>query len=793
MEPIPPKSPSGLEIDKEDVKKGYDGLGDYMVHKRAKLMDQQQDYPIKGRLFSGLRFHVNGYTDPPASVLKELVITQGGVYEQYYTHQPDIYMLATHLPKAKIDKMTENQVVLKPDWVTDCIAAGKLLDISSYRLYSTTEKHENEISAYYKPADKQSGRTTASDPNFVQNFYKSSRLHHLSTWREDLKQYAKELMQAKADEAEGDAPEFHPQWIMHIDMDCFFASVNTRNRPDLDGKPVGISHSAAIVGKEGSSSDLASVNYEARKHGINNGMYTRRALELCPDLVILPYDFEAYQQVAHELYRIFAKHAVVLQAVSCDEAFIGVDCGDDEVETLAQTIRDEIFETCRCCASIGIGENILLSRLATKRAKPNGQFRVKPEDTRRFMAEQRLSDLPGVGPSISGKLAEQGWSLCKDLDGVHVERVQAILGPKLGKSVYEHAQGIDYRQLDSGQQRKSVGTEISWGVRFEREDQLDSFLAELGREVMSRLSAVGPNLTTRKLQVKLMKRQVDAPEPGKRLGRGFCDSLHKTVTLTRKPSAESLAEEAKKAIQSYEVPIEEIRGIGIFLVNLEEEKKTFDWSSVAAKPIADRLSAKDSYLVARGFDPLVFGELDPSVQEDLLREWGFYTDTVSPRRNVPVTPVKRKTAPAKKKSPSKNTTKNVVTLTQLFKPKKAAVTGLGRDELVEMGIDPDFYEALPDCIKSEVIDEHRGSSTKTAHCTHEAIEILDSSQASISTSPTEDPTDWKGIKALLEVRDFERVAQVLADVKYRSNGQELIEKAQEWFQEHVGGRLFLGQ
>src|SRR5690606_11391857 len=121
-----------------------------------------------------------------------------------------IIMLATHLPKAKTDKLSANQIVLKPNWVLDCIKEGKRLSYDSYRLL-------------------QPGRNSANDPNFVQNFYKSSRLHHLSTWREDLKQYARQLMTNKesVDIFAG------PNYIFHVDMDCFFASVSARDKPEL--------------------------------------------------------------------------------------------------------------------------------------------------------------------------------------------------------------------------------------------------------------------------------------------------------------------------------------------------------------------------------------------------------------------------------------------------------------------------------------------------------------------------------------------------------------------------------
>lgn len=135
-----------------------------------------------------------------------------------------------------------------------------------------------------------------------------------------------------------------------------------------------------------------------------------------------------------------------------------------------------------------------------------------------------------------------------------------------------------------------------------------------------------------------------------------------------------------------------------------------------------------------------------------------------------------------------------MTLTQLFQVKsKKPSMDLSRDELVEMGVDPDFYEALPDCIKLEVLQEHRG--TKPTEKLVEPIEILETSQDCPSTEDIEDMENeelsWERIRELLKLRDFERVSHLLTEVKGEEGGDELIEKTQDWFKEHVGGQLFL--
>ena len=201
---------------------------------------------------------------------------------------------------------------------------------------------------------------------------------------------------------------------MHVDMDCFFASVSLRNRPELQGVPIAVAHSNHSAGH----SEISCVNYSARRTGIHAGEWSAsakskcaatethnaaiRVLNLrpvvatapmhavvapsappsfacrCPDLVVIPYEFDAYQEVSERVYSIFLRHTALVQPLSCDEAYLDVStCGDAEAE--AAQMRREILAETGCTASIGIGPTLLAARMATKKGKPNGMFRVRPE------------------------------------------------------------------------------------------------------------------------------------------------------------------------------------------------------------------------------------------------------------------------------------------------------------------------------------------------------------------------------------------------------------------------------
>lgn len=103
------------------------------------------------------------------------------------------------------------------------------------------------------------------------------------------------------------------------------------------------------------------------------------ALCRCPDLVVIPYEFDAYHEVSEAIYRILLQHAPVVQPMSCDEAYLDITGVCDDPVRLAEELRTKILEATKCNASVGIGPSILLANMATRKAKPNGVFRIQVE------------------------------------------------------------------------------------------------------------------------------------------------------------------------------------------------------------------------------------------------------------------------------------------------------------------------------------------------------------------------------------------------------------------------------
>ncbi|KAL3677374.1 hypothetical protein R1sor_027322 [Riccia sorocarpa] len=412
-------------------------------------------------------------------------------------------------------------------------------------------------------------RSSLTDAHFVENFFKRSRLHFIGTWRTRYQSLASSFgkdgaLKSKDREMMEASTEGKPM-IIHLDMDCFFVSVVVRNRPDLVNKPVAVCHSDSDKG----TAEISSANYPARSYGIKAGMFVRSAKALCPDLKIVSYDFAGYEEVADKVYNILHHHCSKVEAVSCDEAYLDVSGHPDPVD-LASRIRQEIFAATRCTASAGIAENLLLARLATKRAKPNGQYHLKSNEVRQFMAALPVEELPGVGWALQEKLHSLKLFTCSDLLCLSKDTLQKQFGTKTGNMLWSFAQGIDDREVQLVQERKSVGAEVNWGVRFESADDAQNFLVNLSNEVAARLQSAGT--CGRTITLKIKKRKENAGEPPKYLGHGLCDNLSRSETLGfSTSSADVLLRIGRQLYASLHIEPEDVRGMGLQVSRLESK------------------------------------------------------------------------------------------------------------------------------------------------------------------------------------------------------------------------------
>uniref|UniRef100_A0A0E0Q1X9 DNA repair protein REV1 n=2 Tax=Oryza rufipogon TaxID=4529 RepID=A0A0E0Q1X9_ORYRU len=374
---------------------------------------------------------------------------------------------------------------------------------------SSTGSHLS-LDSLDRNATKSSSRThsTLTDPNFVENYFKYSRLHFIGTWRNRYRKRFSNLLGDKSSKGNRDHSGKN-NTIIHIDM---------------------------------------------------AGMFVREAKARCPHLMIVPYDFDAYGEVADQFYGILHKYCSKVQALSCDEAFLDMtECLHDNPEEVTQKIRNEIF---------GISGNMLIARLATRSAKPNGQCFISSEKVDGYLNTLSIKALPGIGHTVSDKLKSKEVEYCGQLRNIPKESLHKDFGKKIGDMLWNYCRGIDHSVVEAVQETKSVGAEVNWGVRFNDNKDAENFLVNLSKEVCLRLEGCG--VQGRTITLKLKTRRKGAGEPIKFMGCGDCETVSRSMTIAgATDNPVTLQRIAKQLFSSFCVDVKEVRGVGLKISRLE--------------------------------------------------------------------------------------------------------------------------------------------------------------------------------------------------------------------------------
>jgi DNA polymerase IV len=249
-----------------------------------------------------------------------------------------------------------------------------------------------------------------------------------------------------------------PRKIIHIDMDAFFASVEQRDDPSLRGKPV-------AVGGMGERGVVAAASYEARVFGVRSAMASAKARRLCPDLIFVPHRFEVYRHVSRQIREIFLDYTPLVQPLSLDEAYLDVTenlKGIGSATHIAEEIRARIREVTGLTASAGVSYNKFLAKIASDVNKPDGICVITPAQGPDFAAALLVRKFYGVGPATAGKMEKLGIVLGRDLRDRSREFLDRHFG-KAGGYYYWASRGIDHRAVNPNQERKSIGSETTFG------------------------------------------------------------------------------------------------------------------------------------------------------------------------------------------------------------------------------------------------------------------------------------------------------------------------------------------
>ncbi|KAF1810733.1 DNA repair protein [Eremomyces bilateralis CBS 781.70] len=559
-------------------------------------------------------------------------------------------------------------------------------------------------------ADPRIRKSTVVNPGFLEQYYRESRLHHLSTWKAELKSQLQAAAQkaSQSPKRKQKSTAGSRRYILHVDFDSFFAAVSLKKHPQYKDKPAVVAHG------QGSSSEIASCNYPARKFGIKNGMWMKRAMELCPNLQILPYDFPGYEEASRAFYDAIIVTGGVVQSVSIDEALLDVtamcveESGSDgrhmtaesiyreqaKADDLAQQLRDTVKTSTGCDVSVGIGGNILLAKVALRKAKPAGQCQIRPEEVLRILGELEVQSLPGVAWSIGGKLEDLGAKSVKDLRDLSKEKLVTALGPKTGEKLYEYARGIDRSEVGEVVVRKSVSAEVNWGVRFENQQQVDEFIENLCGELHKRL--LKEQVKGRQLTLKIMKRSANAPlDPPKHLGHGKCDTSNKSVALgVTTNSPDILTGEVLSMLKSMGFPPGELRGIGVQMTKLEPLKPPGPSGQDASSQ--KRLQ----------FKPLTSHPAKTAASNDPIQD-----DPITPRKPR----YEEDFATPTKQSAEDKEIKSAARLFTSGSPSKKRLNTAGTQFIMPTQVDPEVLAELPEDIRSKLTKTKEADYAPAAH------------------------------------------------------------------------------
>jgi DNA polymerase-4 len=284
--------------------------------------------------------------------------------------------------------------------------------------------------------------------------------------------------------------------ILHVDMDAFYASVATRERPDLQDVPV-------IVGG-GYRGVVLSANYLARQYGVRSAMTSTRARRLCPHAVFLAPDYDTFSTVSTAVMETFRRVTPLVEVLSLDEAFLDVRGSVRRLGSpvlIAEELRARIHDEQGITCSVGVAGSVSVAKLASRRAKPDGVVVVAPEEVTSFLHPLDVGELYGVGEKTRAMLHRLGLVRVGDVAHTPLRTLQRAVGDALGRQLHDLSWGSDRREvvagtatafgLGGGQPDKSMGAQETFGRDTDDREVVLREMLKLTAKVAGRMRVAG--------------------------------------------------------------------------------------------------------------------------------------------------------------------------------------------------------------------------------------------------------------------------------------------------------------
>ncbi|WP_160154019.1 DNA polymerase IV [Microbulbifer sp. ALW1] len=287
--------------------------------------------------------------------------------------------------------------------------------------------------------------------------------------------------------------------IIHCDCDCFYASVEMRDDPNLRGRPI------AVGGASDRRGVISTCNYEARSFGVRSAMPTAQAKKLCPDLIVVPGNMKKYREVSAQIREIFLSYTDFIEPLSLDEAFLDVTDSphcNGSATLIAREIRARVEKELQITISAGVAPNKFLAKIASDWQKPNGLTVINPDAVEDFTLRLPVNKIHGVGRVTAEKMHRQGIRTCSDLRRFSLIELVQKYG-KFGERLYQLCRGIDNRPVSGDGSRKSVSVEHTFTQDLhEKEKWLEEMTTLYGR-LHERLEQLGDRYAISSAVVKI--------------------------------------------------------------------------------------------------------------------------------------------------------------------------------------------------------------------------------------------------------------------------------------------------
>ena len=316
----------------------------------------------------------------------------------------------------------------------------------------------------------------------------------------------------------------YQRWILHADMDAFYASVEQRDNRELIGKPV-------IVGGDSNRGVVCAASYEARQYGVYSAMPIVEARRRCPQGIYIMPNIPKYAQVSSQILTIFESFSPIVETLALDEAFMdvtGMELLYKDVADIAQQIKIQVKKEVDLIVSVGVAPNKFLAKLASALQKPDGLVIIRPGEESQRLAPLAVQKIWGVGDATARILKSMHIETMGDLQQADVYNLEKALG-KNALELYNLAWGRDERPVIPDREAKSIGNEDTFKRDIRSQEEIKTELLLLAERIGWRLRKAGLRGRTLTLKVRFssfqtITRSITVMDP-----IGFDETIYETA------------------------------------------------------------------------------------------------------------------------------------------------------------------------------------------------------------------------------------------------------------------------